>query len=102
MDRSIYQTRNTVGPPSEVPRSSQYMFRGAVIGLVAGIVALFAASTAYAAVAGYDPVNCAVLGSFMTVTLSQPVGLAGLLVGSVCGGICAMVAHWTDKAKGVV
>lgn len=79
--------------PKENPGTAGYVFRGAVAGLVIGLATLLTATTTYAAMIGLEPVNCAIFGSTMTVLLSQPAALAGLLVGAACGGVCALVAR---------
>ena len=81
-------------PPKTNPNTVRFVFWGAVTGLFAGLATLLAASTSYGAMTGLDPVNCAVFGATITVLLSQPAGLAGLLVGAACGGICAFVARY--------
>jgi hypothetical protein len=43
---------------------------------------------------GLGAADCVLLGSVMTVLLSQPAALAGLLMGALCGGICAVIAHF--------
>ena len=84
--------------PTETPSTAHYVFRGAVAGLVIGLATLLAATTSYAAMNGYEPVNCAVFGSTMTVLLSQPAGFAGLLVGAASGGVCALIARHTHHS----
>ena len=82
-----------VNPPTATPKSAHYVFRGSVIGLVAGLATLFTVSTSYGAFTGLEAANCVALGSVMTVMLSQPVALFGLLVGAACGGLCAGLAR---------
>lgn len=82
-----------IDPPKEVPRKASYVYWGAVVGLAAGLATLFGMSTAYAATTGLGTTDCVILGSVMTVMLSQPAGLAGLTLGVACGGLCALVAH---------
>lgn len=82
-----------VDPPNAVPRKVHWVFWGAVSGLVVGLATMFATSVTYGAMTGLGAVDCVVLGSVMTVMLSQPAGLAGLSVGALCGGTCALIAH---------
>ncbi|MGB5258748.1 MAG: hypothetical protein WBN44_15950 [Woeseiaceae bacterium] len=91
---AITKKINGVDPPNAVPKRQHYAFWGAAIGLVAGLATLFAASTAYGAMTGLGAADCVILGSVMTVMLSQPAGLAGLLVGALCGAGCALIAHF--------
>jgi hypothetical protein len=67
--------------------------------MVAGLATLFAVSTAYGAMTGLGAADCVILGSVMTVMLSQPAGLAGLLVGAFCGGTCALIAHFAHHSS---
>jgi hypothetical protein len=82
-----------VNPPTATSKTAHYVFWGSVIGLFAGLATLFAVSTYYGALTGLEAANCVALGSVMTVMLSQPVGLGGLVVGAACGGLCAAVAR---------
>ena len=84
-------------PPKADSSNEHYVFTGAVSGVLAGLAALLAASTAYAATTGLAVVDCAVFGTTMTVLLSQPVGLAGLLAGAACGGLFAVVARHVNQ-----
>ena len=86
---AIVDNRSGVTTPKAVPKTANYVFWGSVIGLFAGLATLFAVSTYYGAMTGMEAANCVALGSVMTVMLSQPVGLGGLLVGAGCGGLCA-------------
>ena len=97
MMKATHKNWPATDPPKTDSKASRYVFAGAVSGVFAGLAALLAASTAYAATAGFTPVGCAVFGTTMTVLLSQPVGLAGLLAGAACGGMCALVAHHVNR-----
>lgn len=59
---------------------------------------MFAMSTAYGAITGLGAADCVALGSVMTVMLSQPAGLAGPLVGALCGGAVAFIAHFAHHS----
>jgi len=95
---AISQYQSGIDPPKKVPELVHYVFRGAVIGMLAGLATLFAMSTAYGAVSGLAPAECAVLGSVMTVLLSQPVALVGIAAGATCGATCALVAHLVHRS----
>ena len=99
MIKTLSQHQSGIDPPSTVPRWAHYVFWGAVIGVLAGLATLFAASTYYGATTGLAPVDCAIFGSVMTVWLSQPVGLIGLAAGAACGGTCALVAHFAHSSR---
>ena len=96
---TISTHRSGIDPPKTAPERVHYVFWGAVIGLFAGLASLFAVSTAYGAMSGLGPVNCAAFGSVTTLLLSQPIGLAGLAVGAACGGACALVAHYAHRSE---
>ena len=93
MMKATHKNWPATDPPRTDSRTSRYVFAGAVAGVLASLAALLAASTAYAATTGLTPVGCAVFGTTMTVLLSQPVGLAGLVAGAAVGGICALVTR---------
>ena len=97
--KTLSHYQSGIDPPSRAPEWARYAFWGAVIGVLAGLASLFAVSTWYGAATGLAPVNCAIFGSITTVLLSQPVGLAGLLAGAACGGLCATVAHFVHKPR---
>ena len=77
------------GPPRTAPKPCNCLFCGAAAGLVIALTAFFVGSTYYASVAGLCAASCATLGSFMTIALSQPVALAGIVIGAACGGAYA-------------
>ncbi len=76
-------------PPRATRKPCNCVFCGAVVGMVIALTAFFVGSTYYASVAGLCAASCATLGSFMTIALSQPVALAGIVIGAVCGGAYA-------------
>ena len=80
-------------------KKAHWVYWGAVTGLVVGLVTLFTASTAYGVMTGLGAADCVALGSVMTVLLSQPIGLAGLLAGALCGGMCALIAHHAHHSR---
>ena len=91
---TLSKSRSGIDTQNAIPERVNYVFWGAVIGVLAGLASLFAVSTSYAAMTGLGgPVDCAVFGSITTLLLSQPVALVGIIVGAVCGGACAMIAH---------
>ena len=78
-----------VDPPRTAPKPRNCVFRGAVAGLIIALAAFFVASTYYVGVAGLCDGSCATIGSFITILLSQPVALAGMVIGAACGGAYA-------------
>ena len=94
-------TKNVSGidPPRDIPKSVHYVFWGAVIGVIGGLVTLLTIATSYGAISGLSAAECAAFGSLMTVMLSQPAGLAGLVVGAVCGGTCAIFARHLHRSR---
>ncbi|MDJ0748442.1 MAG: hypothetical protein QNJ11_03100 [Woeseiaceae bacterium] len=86
-------------PPRTAHKPCNCVFCGAVAGMVIALAAFFVGSTYYASVAGLCAASCATLGSFMTIALSQPVALAGIVIGAACGGAyaCATCRRKTTK-----
>jgi hypothetical protein len=73
---------------------TSYIFAGAVAGFVTGVITLLVASVWYGHSLGLTAGSCAALGCVVTLLLSQPAGLAGMLVGVVAGAIAgAAVRH---------
>ena len=86
-------------PPRTARKPCNCVFCGAVVGMVIALTAFFIGSTYYASVAGLCAASCATLGSFMTVALSQPVALAGIVIGAVCGGAYACATCKLKKGE---
>lgn len=88
----------TVSPRAE-RKPCNCVFCGAAAGLIIALTAFFVGSTYYASVAGLCAASCAALGSFMTIVLSQPVALAGIVIGAACGGAYACATCQRRKGR---
>ena len=86
-----------VDPPRTVPKPCNCVWCGAVAGLIIALVAFFVGSTYFAGLAGLCNGSCAALGTFMTIVLSQPIALAGILIGAALGGGYACAACHRKK-----
>jgi hypothetical protein len=80
---------SSTDPPRTPSRSCNCVFCGGVAGFIIALAFFFVGGIAFADVTGLCATNCAALGTFMTVMLSQPVALAGAVIGAVCGGAYA-------------
>ncbi len=80
---------SSTDPPRSSSRPCNCVFFGGVAGLIIALAVFFGGSTYFASVSGLCATNCAALGSFMTIMLSQPVAFAGIVIGAVCGGAYA-------------
>ena len=89
MMRTLSRKWTGSDPPRTNPQPRNCVYCGAVAGLLIALVAFFVGSTIYAGYAGLCAENCATLGSFMTIVLSQPIAIAGILVGAACGALYA-------------
>ena len=73
---------------------AKYVLVGAAMGLVIAIVALLAVSAMYGDAIGLSVGSCAAFACTLTVLLSQPVGLAGMIAGALVGtAVAAIVSH---------
>lgn len=99
MMKTFSQHRSVNDPTRASPTTAHFTFWGAVIGAVAGLATLFAVSTYYGATSGLGAMDCVAFGSVSTLLLSQPAVLAGLAVGAVCGGACALVVHQVHRSQ---
>ena len=97
--RTFSKNVSGIDPPNAIPKSVHYVFWGAVIGVIGGLATLLTIATYYGAITGLSAAECAAFGSLMTVMLSQPAGLAGLLIGAACGGTCAIFAHYLHRSQ---
>ena len=75
--------------PDSARRTCNCVYCGAAVGLVIALAAFFVVSIYYAGAAGLCAGNCTTLSSFMTILLSQPVALAGIVIGAAIGGVYA-------------
>jgi hypothetical protein len=86
------------GPASVIPRWAKYAFWGGAAGMVAGVGTLFVMAVFYGEATGLSAVACATFACVLTLLLSQPAGLvgmvAGALVGAVVGGVVYCIRHF--------
>jgi hypothetical protein len=80
-----------------VLRWLRYVFWGGAAGLVAGLGAAFVLAVLDGHARGFSPGGCLAYGSALTLLLSHPAGLGGIVVGSTLGaavgGIAFLVRH---------
>jgi hypothetical protein len=87
------------GTPNAIPTIIRYVYWGAITGLLAGLVTLFAISTYYRWTVTGSPVDCVVFGSVFTLMLSQPAGLVGLIAGTAAGALAGGVATYVHHIR---
>ena len=87
-------------PPQAHKRSCNCVFCGGVAGLMIALAVFFGGSTYFASVNGLCAASCFTLGTYMTILLSQPVALAGVLMGAACGGAYACTTSQRKKGQG--
>lgn len=68
-------------------RPVRYMFWGALAGFVASIVATFVLALIYGNAQGMAAGSCVAYGCVLTLLLSQPVGISGMLAGAGVGAL---------------
>lgn len=74
-------------------RLAHFLYWGAGIGLVSSIAMLFVVIFFYGQYMGLSAGDCTVLSCAMTILLSQPAGIVGILVGAGIGAICGFIGH---------
>lgn len=84
--RTLSRKWTATHPPRSSPEPRTCVYRGAVAGLLIALAAFLVGSTYYVGYAGLCDGNCATLGSFLTIVLSQPIALAGIIIGAAVGG----------------
>ncbi len=96
---SLYRKWSGVDPPRTAPKPCNCVFCGAVAGLIIALATFFVGSTYYAEAAGLCASSCVAMGSFMTIVLSQPIALAGIVIGAACGGAYACATCQRKKRQ---
>lgn len=81
-----------------VPRCAKHVFWGALAGLALGWLAVFAISLFHGNALGLSGGECLALGCTLTLFLSQPAGLGGMVVGALAGATVCGVSHHARKA----
>lgn len=72
-----------------VPGCAKHVFWGALAGLALGWLTIFVISLFHGNALGLSGSECLVLGCTLTLFLSQPAGLGGMVVGALAGAtIC--------------
>ena len=76
-----------------VSRPARYIYWGAAVGLVASLATLFVIVYFYGQSIGLGGASCALFSCVMTLLLSQPAGIIGLLAGAATGAFCGFIGH---------
>ncbi len=79
---------------NRVSKLSHYVYWGAGIGVVSSLAMLFVIVFFYGQSMGLSAGECTLLSCVMTIFLSQPAGVVGILAGAGVGAICGWVGHW--------
>ena len=72
-------------PPPKLSRAIRHVFWGAVLGLAVGLGTAFALALLDGYSQGMSPLACLAYGCTLTVLLSHPAGLGGMLLGATLG-----------------
>jgi len=86
------------GVDKPAPRWARNLFVGAAIGLVIGIGIVYVLAFVYGETLGLTVGKCAAFACTMTVFLSQPAGIVGMVGGAAAGAAVGGVAHWLHRA----
>ena len=70
-----------------VPRSIRQVFLGGAVGLVAGLAIAFAFAMFDGYAKGMTPLACLAYGCTLTMLLSHPAGIGGMLIGATLGAL---------------
>ncbi len=81
------------GTAEVIPGWVKFAFWGSVTGLVVALGTLFVVAVLYGDTIGLAPAACVVLGCTLTVLLSQPAGLAGIVAGAMVGAVIGGAVH---------
>ena len=98
-------TNLSVSPPriaASVPRGLQwikYVFWGGAIGLAGGLFMTFILAMFDGMARGLTPGSCVVYGCALTLMLSHPAGLGGMLVGGGLGAATGGALYLYHKSE---
>ncbi len=81
----------TTGP---IPRWLRYLVLGGAAGFVVGVAALFVVAVLYGKAMGLSPAACTAAAVCLTLLLSQPAGLAGMVAGTTVGAAAGAVVYY--------
>jgi hypothetical protein len=76
-----------------VPRWARNVFFGGAIGLVVGLAVVFLLALFYGKSTGLTAGECAAFACTMTVFLSQPAAIGGMVAGAAAGAVVGGIAH---------
>ncbi|MBL0141861.1 MAG: hypothetical protein IPP91_07260 [Betaproteobacteria bacterium] len=81
------------GSAKSVPHWVNHVFWGSVAGLAIGLITVFLLTTFHGGAMGLSPSACVALGCTMTLLLSQPAGIVGMIAGAAIGAVVGGAAH---------
>ncbi len=81
------------GSMKAAPGWERYILLGGLAGFLVALAALFVVAVSIGQAAGLSVAGCAAFGCTLTVLLSQPIGLAGIVVGVVVGAAIGRFVH---------
>lgn len=90
---------SSTDPPRTSSRPCNCVFCGGIAGLIIALAVFFGGGTYFASVNGLCAASCVSFGTFMIIMLSQPVALAGVVVGAACGGAYARATCKRKKGQ---
>lgn len=84
---------NTETGNNGLTRLSHFLYWGAGVGVISSLTTLFIVVYLYGQSLGLSTGECTLLSCFMTLLLSQPTGVIGIIAGAVIGAICGFIGH---------
>lgn len=82
-----------VGAGSKTPRWARNVFVGGLVGLVVALVVLFMLALSYGESMGLSGARELKVAALLTLFLSQPTSIIGMLTGAVAGAVVGSIAH---------
>jgi hypothetical protein len=90
---SAMSNNGTKNNGNGVSSQSRYVYWGAAVGILASLATLFVIVYFYGQSIGLGAAGCALLSCTMTLLLSQPAGIVGIIAGGLVGAFCGFIAH---------
>lgn len=92
-------TRAVLIPTDYTPRWLRYMFLGAGAGFIVALGVAFVLALINGQVDGLSPGSCMATACALTLMLSQPVALSGMLTGAVVGAAMSGAVYLIHGAE---
>jgi hypothetical protein len=87
-----------IGVTNVMPQMLKYIFGGSLVGLLVGLGTVFVLALFQGHAIGLSPGSCVVYSCTLTLLLSHPAGIAGMVAGATVGAMAGGVVHYVHHS----